>query len=197
MIPAVVLAAGAARRYGSPKQVLSHRGRPLVRVAVEAALGAGCTPVFVVIGAHADVVRIAIEDLPVRMVRNAAWKEGIASSIRRGVEHVTREPGAEAVLLLPCDLPHVDADVVRRLLSAATGHRESGVRTAACAYEGTVGPPAVFPRSRFERLLTLEGDRGAKTILLEEGPEIIRLEWPEGALDIDDPADRPLRSRGL
>jgi len=197
MIPAVVLAAGAARRYGCPKQVLLHGGRPLVRVAVEAALGAGCTPVFVVVGAHADVVRRAIEALPVRVVPNPGWDEGMASSIRGGVEQVSRDPDAKAVLLLPCDLPHVDVDTLRRLLAAASVRGEPGLMSAACVYAGTVGPPAVFPRSRFARLLALEGDRGAKEILLEDGPQVARIDWPEGALDIDRPVDRPPRGHGL
>ena len=195
MIAAVVLAAGAARRFGGPKQILEHRGQPLVRWTVEAAQGAGCTPVFVVVGAHAAETRRAIDGLAVRVLTNPVWHEGLASSIRCGVTAVAREPEPAGVLLVPCDLPALHARVLARRLATAVGD-DGAVRTTACAYAGTVGPPAVFPRSRFERLMTLAGDRGAKAVLLEE-PEIARFEWPEGAFDVDHPANRPPRGHGL
>jgi molybdenum cofactor cytidylyltransferase len=195
MIAAVVLAAGAGRRFGGPKQVRVHHGKPLVRWTVEAALGAGCAPVFVVVGAHADETRRAIDGLAVRVLANPGWPEGMASSIRCGVAAAAQEPETAGVLLVPCDVPAIDAQVLGRVLATAVGG-DGAIRTTACAYAGTVGTPAVFPRSRFERLMALEGDRGAKVVLLDE-PEIARVEWPAGALDVDDPADRPPSGHGL
>jgi molybdenum cofactor cytidylyltransferase len=189
MIGAVVLAAGAARRYGGPKQVLEHHGVPLVRRTAQAALDAGCAPVVVVVGAHAAETREAISSLPVAIVVNPAWEEGLGASIRCGVGIVAREPRVTGVLLLLSDQPAVDAKLIERVLAG-------GVRTTACAYAGTVGPPALFPRSCFGRLLALTGDRGAKSVLLDE-PEIVRIDWPAGALDVDAPPDRPRDDLGL
>lgn len=195
MIGAVVLAAGAARRYGGPKQVLEHRGIPLVRRTAEAALEAGCHPVIVVVGAHAAETRDAISSLPVEIVVNAAWEEGLGASIRCGVEVVAQEPRVAGVLLILSDQPAIDAKLIERVLAAAL-RRDGSVRTTACAYGGTVGPPALFPRSCFDRLLVLTGDRGAKSVLLEE-PAIARIDWPAGAFDVDGPADRPGNDHGL
>jgi molybdenum cofactor cytidylyltransferase len=189
MIGAVVLAAGAARRYGGPKQVLEHRGVPLVRRTAQAALDAGCAPVVVVVGAHAAETRDAIASLPVEIVVNAAWEEGLGASIRCGVEVIARASHVEGVLLLLSDQPAIDAKLIERVLAG-------GVRTTACAYAGTVGPPALFPRSCFDRLLVLSGDRGAKSVLLDE-PEIARIDWPQGALDVDAPVDRPGNDHAL
>ncbi len=195
MIAAVVLAAGAGRRFGGPKQVRVHHGKPLVRWTVEAALGAGCAPVFVVVGAHADETRGAIDGLAVRVLTNPGWPEGMASSIRCGVRAAAQEPETAGVLLVPCDVPAIDAQVLGRVLATAVGD-DGAIRTTACAYAGTIGPPAVFPRSRFERLMALAGDRGAKAVLLDE-PEIARFDWPDGAFDVDHPPDRPPRGHGL
>jgi molybdenum cofactor cytidylyltransferase len=197
MIAAIVLAAGASRRFGRPKQIVVHRGRPLVRLAVEAMLDGGCEPVLVIVGAYADRVARTIEDLPAEIVPNPSWSDGMASSIRRGVERAARGPVVEGVLLAPSDLPEIDADVVRRLLAAARGGPDRDARIAACTYAGTIGLPVVFPRSCFGRLLALEGDRGAKAILLEERGAVARVDWPAGAADIDRPADRPDRDHGL
>jgi len=197
MIAAVVLAAGGARRFGRPKQVLEHGGRPLVETAVRAVLGGGCDPVFVVVGAHAEVVSRALADLSVQVVPNPGWEEGMASSIRLGVERVANEPRAEAVLLIPSDLPHASASVVCRLIEAARGRPGDVLRLAACAYAGTLGPPALFPRSQFGRLLRLSGDQGAKSILLEQAQHVAQVAWPEGEWDVDRPDDRRDGSNAL
>ena len=55
----------------------------------------------------------------------------------------------------------------------------------ACAYAGTVGIPALFERAWFDRLAALDGDRGAKSLLLEQPELRIDLSWPEGADDRD------------
>ncbi len=189
MIAAVVLAAGAARRFGRPKQIVDHEGRSLVRIAVEAALDGGCDPVFVVLGANTGRVRPTLEGLPVRALENPGWKEGMASSIRVGVDSVAQESAAEAVLLMPSDLPRVDASVVRRLLAAA--RRPAGAPgLAACAYAGTIGPPSVFPGLTSSACSRSRATAGAKAILLEAGREVRLVDWPDGALDLDHPPDR-------
>src|SRR5690348_4030085 len=81
-IPVLLLAAGNSTRMGRPKQLLDYRGRPLLRHSVEQALGSACRPVMVVLGAEADACRAAIGDLPVEIVVNADWAEGMGSSIR-------------------------------------------------------------------------------------------------------------------
>jgi molybdenum cofactor cytidylyltransferase len=59
----------------------------------------------------------------------------------------------------------------------------------ACAYAGTLGPPALFGRAWFGELMRLRGDRGAKRILERERGRVFRVSWPEGAIDVDRPAD--------
>jgi CTP:molybdopterin cytidylyltransferase MocA len=171
---AVLLAAGASRRLGRPKQLVELDGEPLVHRIARIALTA-CEPVAVVAGAVplGDV----LADLPVAIVDNVVWAEGIASSIRAGIAWAS---AAEAVVLLTCDQLLLDGAHLHMLIRAS-----GGSRLAASRYEGVLGVPAVFPCELFPVLLALEGDRGAQPLLEAAVP----VDWPAGARDLDTLAD--------
>ena len=187
MIAAVLLAAGGSSRLGRSKQLVRYRGRTLLRRAAEAALDGGCDRVIVVLGADAERLREELDGLSVTPLLNERWSEGMAGSIRVGVEEVLRgdEP-AEGVLLLLCDQPHLSAVVVGRVLAAFDGRPD---RCVACEYDQTVGPPTLFGRDWHNALLRLEGDHGAKRLLRDAGEALVRVPWPDGAVDIDRSAD--------
>jgi molybdenum cofactor cytidylyltransferase len=192
LIAAVILAAGASARLGRPKQLLAYRGRTLLRHVVDCAAAGGCDPVLVVLGAHADAVRAELEETTAHAVRNDAWRQGVGSSVRAGVDAVQRGwQDASAVLLLTCDQPRLTPELVRRL-------RERFVRTAArivaCEYAGIVGVPALFARSLFPELLALPGPTGAKPVLQAHAREVVGFAWPDGAADVDTPEDLSLLS---
>jgi molybdenum cofactor cytidylyltransferase len=187
MIAALILAAGGSSRLGQPKQLLRYRGRTLVRNVAQAALDAGCRPVLVVLGAAADEVGSELNDLDVQVVLNTNWHEGMAASIRCGVQALPRgEQAIEAVVLTVCDQPLLSATVLRRVCAAYDG---APGRRVACEYAGTVGVPALFERSLFDELLALQGDTGAKSLLQAAGADLIRVSWPEGAIEVDRPGD--------
>lgn len=184
MIAAIVLAAGASRRYGSSKQLEKLDGESWVHRAARLAIEVGCDPVRVVVGADADRVRDAVRALPAaEVVRHPGWEAGIGSSIAAGIQSFYKDPAIRGALLLTCDQTSLDAKILRATLDAFDG---AGQRMIACAYAGTVGIPALFERSWFGRLATLEGDRGAKSLLLERPDLRIDVPWPEGAHDRDD-----------
>jgi molybdenum cofactor cytidylyltransferase len=187
MIAALVLAAGGSTRLGRPKQSLRVGGGTLLRRTVRAALDGGCRPVVVVLGCGAGDLQDEVAGVDVQRVLNRGWREGIASSIRAGVAAVRdRAVPGDGVLLMVCDQPLLSADVVRRVRESFDGRPG---RRVACAYGGTVGVPALFEFSLFERLSALQGDRGAKPLLEEAGDELVRVSWPDGAVEIDRPED--------
>lgn len=186
-VGAIVLAAGSSSRMGSPKQTLQFRGESLLRRAALAALGAGCRPVIVVTGAHAELSRRELDGLDVREVLNPLWETGMASSVRAGVEGLVREEAdVEAVVLLLCDQPHVNADVVAGLVAA---HRANGCPVVASTYGGSLGVPALFGRALFGELAQLEGAAGAKQVIKRHAASARFLPFPSGEVDVDTPDD--------
>lgn len=178
MIAGLILAAGAGRRMGGPKALLTLGDETLLRRSARITLAAGCSPIIAVVGPWDP----GLLDLEVRTVVNAGAQEGMGSSIRTGVAALPE--AVDAVLILTVDQPAVDGPLLKRLLALAA---EQPLRPVACAYGGTLGVPAILPRRFFPDLLALSGDRGAKAILLRE--QAVALPFPEAEADLDAPED--------
>jgi molybdenum cofactor cytidylyltransferase len=182
----VILAAGASRRLGRPKQLVEIGGQPLVRRAAEAALATGSRSVHVVVGAEASRVRGALEGLPVGVILNEEWEEGIASSIRRAVDAIDRHASfIETMTLMLCDQPGVSTVVLVRLVDTWRATRAAVV---ASRYPEGPGVPALFQAELFSALKELRGDLGARQLIrqLDRDVVTVELESPE---DIDTPDD--------
>lgn len=182
-VGAVILAAGGSFRFGRPKQLLSFRDKTLVRTTIDAACEAGCSPIVVVIGSDWEKIHAELAHANVIEVQNKNWQRGIGSSIRGGVEALTdHAPDIEAVLLLVCDQPAVDARLIERLIATHEATRKDIV---ASGYANTLGVPALFARSLFKELLSISDEAGAKSIILQNPERVAELAFPEGAIDID------------
>lgn len=184
---AVLLAAGAATRMGSPKQLLEWKGRTLIQRAVEAVAESGCDPVIVVTGAHAALVEKACREFnPVLYLRrNPAWATGMGSSIAAGVSGLLElDPALDGVLIFLADQPLVTG---QHLLEMRLQWESAGVLYIAAAYSGQAGVPVIFSRALFPELLQLEGPQGARA-LFKRNPGML-FPLPEAALDVDTPED--------
>ena len=182
----VILAAGASRRLGHPKQLLVYEGQSLLRRAASAAIDAACGPVLAVVGHQAELIRRELLSLPVEVVENPQWPEGMSSSIRAGITRLnTAHPQASAAILMLCDQPKLSADVLRQMVEAY----RRGHPVVACAYGETIGAPALFARPLWAELASLRGDRGAKPIIMAHRSEAAMIDFPEGAMDVDTPGD--------
>jgi molybdenum cofactor cytidylyltransferase len=184
---AIILAAGASTRMGSPKQLLLLDGQPLVVRAAEAALAAGAWPVVVVLGAHAEKIRPTLARLPVLVVENASWPEGMAASIRTGITTLGQfSRTLDAALLALCDQPAFSAAVIAQLLAA---QRASGRSIVAARYASRHGAPALLLRSHFPALAALTGEAGARDLLNGTPDQVAAVDLPALAHDLDTPAD--------
>ena len=181
---AVVLAAGASTRFGSPKQLVRVAGRPLLHTAVTRAAEVVGNALTVILGAGAAQLAPLLKHSPGAVVVNQDWREGIASSIRVAV---ARLPATCAgVMLVLADQAAVSADDLKRL---AGTWRKQPQYIAAALYAGVCGAPAIFPRSTFRELAELRGDAGARQLLRRNADRIVRVPMPSAALDIDTPED--------
>jgi molybdenum cofactor cytidylyltransferase len=183
MTGAVILAAGGSSRLGQPKQMLPFRGKTLVRTVVNAACEAGCSPIVVVIGSDDEKIHRELKQTNVIEVRNTHWQRGIGSSIRSGVRAlIDHAPDVETTFLLACDQPAVNARLIERMISTRAATKADII---ASSYADTVGVPALFDRSFFKDLLSLDDEAGAKSIILQNPERVAEFAFPKGAIDID------------
>jgi xanthine dehydrogenase accessory factor len=183
-IACAILAAGGSRRLGRPKQLVTVGGQPLLRrVAVEACAST-CARVAVVLGAHAAAISPTLSGVPVTRLDNAAWNEGVASSIRCAVAwaDATR---SEALILCVCDQVSLNAAHLDRMIAA---YRRGLSSMVGSGYAGICGVPALFASDCFSELETLKGDRGAIG-LLRDDPQTVAVPWDAGVRDLDTEQD--------
>jgi molybdenum cofactor cytidylyltransferase len=193
-IAGVILAAGGSTRYGEPKQLLDWRGEPFVRAAARTALSAGLDPVLVITGAHAEQAEAALHDLPVAIVRNEAWQEGQASSIRAGVNALApSQPKGEGVggcIFLLVDQPQVDVPILQALIER---HSLDLPPVLAPMVQDARANPVLFDRITFPDLLQLTGDVGGRGLFHKFSPTY--LPWHDNRLLLD--VDTPEQYRRL
>jgi molybdenum cofactor cytidylyltransferase len=172
---------------GRPKQLLEFCGQTLLKRAASVALEAGCRPVIVVTGAHAEASRKALHGLDVCEVENKQWESGIGSSVCVGVEAVVAAaPRISAIVLMLCDQPFVAREIIAGLVAV---HRKTGCGIIASQYGGSYGVPALFSRKYFPELTALKGTAGAKQVIQKHLAKVHLLPFPEGEIDVDTPDD--------
>lgn len=178
----IILAAGASTRLGRPKQLLPWQGKTLLQHAVETALTITTQPV-VVTGCNADQLSAGVDHTQVHVVFNPEWEQGIASSIKCGLQALlNRTPPPDQVIFMVCDQPFVSPGL---LLDLINERQKSHRSIIASSYAGTLGIPALFDKTHFAQLLDLQGDTGAKKVIQAFPEEVAFVEFREGEFDID------------
>lgn len=187
-IAGLLLAAGAARRFGSQKLLHPIEGEPLVRLAARRLLESGVDNVVVVVGCDADDVRAALHGLAAHIVEAADWRAGMSASIRAGVEALPA--GTAAVVIALGDQPDIDASVIDALIARWNA---ADVAIVAAKFADIIMPPVLFGRALFPDLMALTGDSGARSLLDENSAEVAIVAFPGPVpQDIDLPGDVPV-----
>ena len=189
-IGVIILAAGASTRMGQPKQLLLHRGQTLLRRAVDTALGSMCHAVVVVIGAHAELLRKEIEELPVSVAENRNWANGMSSSIQTGLrELMMTHSEIDAAVVMLADQPLVTATLINQLVDV---RRNTGKGIVASAYGIVLGVPALFSREFFAEITALNANEGARQVIASHPDDVAVVCFPKAAVDVDTPRDYEL-----
>ena len=182
-IAAIILAAGASRRMGQPKQLLPYKRQTLLCHVIRSALASECKPVIVVLGANAEQIKPTINKFPIKIVKNKNWTQGISSSINCGVTYIQEQYlDIDAVVFFTCDQPFISAELIKQLVDA---YNLSKKPIVASQYGDTWGIPALFSRNFFSALIKLKGDRGAKKIINQYRDLVYVIDFPQGNIDLD------------
>jgi molybdenum cofactor cytidylyltransferase len=184
-IAAILLGAGKSARMGGPNKLLATLdGKSLIRHAAEAASGAGLSQTVLVTGHLAERVAAEVADLDVTTVHNPDYADGMAGSIRTGMNALS--PETDAVIVLLGDMPRIDAAVLRALIAAYRQDDTSLIVTATA--DGKRGNPVLWDRRFFEALKSLSGDVGARHVIAENSGFVTEVEIGAAArLDLDTP----------
>ena len=180
----VVLAAGKASRMGASGQhklLAEFGGVPLVRKTVETALGTGAS-VVVVTGHRSGEIVKALQGLDMTIADNPDFADGMASSLRKGLDAVDSQTGG--VLVMLADMPAVTTDDLRAMMEAFI--KANGEAVVRASYDGKRGNPVILPRETFAAIRNLEGDVGARFVIETSGLPVIDIELgPAAHLDLD------------
>jgi molybdenum cofactor cytidylyltransferase len=176
-VSGVVLAAGASRRLGQPKQLLPYRGTTLLDTALAAARSFGFAQLLVTVGGAAPEVRAAVDFEGIEVVENIDYASGCSSSIGAAVRAV--DPRAEGIVLLLGDQPGVSPRAVHALVAQA-----AATPLGVCKYTDALGHPFWFRRDVFAELLLLHGDKAVWKLLESGRYAVTEVDVPE-VLPID------------
>jgi molybdenum cofactor cytidylyltransferase len=185
-IAAVVLAAGRSTRMrGSNKLLAEIGGKALVRIAAEQALASRAKPVIVVTGHERDRAEAALKGLPVRLVHNPDFAEGLGTSVRAGIAAVPAD--ADGAIICLGDMPQVDAALIDRLIAAFDP--EKGALAVMPTIDGKRGNPVLWSRRFFPDLMAIEGDVGARHLIGRYGEAVVEVPVTGKAalVDVDTP----------
>ncbi|MBJ7472355.1 MAG: NTP transferase domain-containing protein [Solirubrobacteraceae bacterium] len=192
-VAAIILAAGAATRFGSLKQLAEVEGVPLVARAVAAASGvAVLDPVVLVVGAEGERVAAAVPEGRHRTVTCEDWADGLSASLRSGI--VGAGP-VDAAMILLADQPLVSSALVRRVLADGMPALAKGIHDAARpVWEGRPGHPVLLGWRGLSRHRELRGDVGISSLLEPERILLLRSLDESPVIDVDYPRDLRLAS---
>lgn len=170
-VAVLVLAAGASRRLGRPKQLLPYTGGVLLDAALATARGSGADQVVVALGGSGDEVRAVVDTSGCTVVENPNYGTGCSSSIAAALPSL--HPDTEVLVLLLGDQPGVTVATVHRLLEG-----RGDAPLAVCRYADGIGHPFAFDSTVFAALSGLHGDKGVWKLLEQRAADVVEVPVP-------------------
>lgn len=178
----LILAAGQSKRMGQPKQLLPYKNSTLLLEKINQFQSIENVQVFVVLGAYFKYIFPLLRELPVKVVMNAKWQEGMGSSLSKGIELIQKKEIFDRVLITLSDLPLMESSHYEELIELS---KSSGKRIIQTEYEDTSGVPVVFDKSLFASLSKLKNEEGAKPLIEKYKKEVLKLRSKTPFFDVD------------
>ncbi|MBR9855725.1 MAG: nucleotidyltransferase family protein [Algicola sp.] len=186
-IAVVVLAAGGSTRLGRPKQLVEFKGKTLLELTLNEADELGFRTKILVLGSKNEEILDKIDSDGFKVAINTDWEQGMASSIKLGLEAaIAEENGLNHVLFLVSDQPFLERTNLIKLVHTQLTERPNATYSQ---YGRNIGVPAIFAREAFPLLLNLKGDEGAKKLIHLEDFKYCTEVFKKGGFDVDTEAD--------
>jgi molybdenum cofactor cytidylyltransferase len=189
-VAGLVLAAGASRRMGEPKQLLRIGDKSLLERILAEVLKSELDQVILVLGHRSREIQEAVSrSLPnkkLRIIKNDRYRKGMSTSIITGLGAVERD--TRHVMIVLADMPNITAPLINHLLKR---YLESGKSMGAIQIRGRRSHPVILGRAWFGALGKLQGDVGARGLFDAFSDEVCLVDAPLGFsdLDLDTPED--------
>jgi len=188
MISAIVLAAGESKRMGQPKQLLTWQGKTLLQHVLESLTHSDAEEIILVLGHESDRITKSLPTLPIKIVINQDYDQGMASSLRQGL--LAMDPKSEAFLVCLADQPGIGPEIMNDLIREfrQADPKRGIVRPV---YRSLRGHPVLIGAQYLQEALHLQGDVGARRILMNHPEDILEIDVDQDAVlkDIDTPEE--------
>jgi molybdenum cofactor cytidylyltransferase len=194
-ITALILAAGAARRFGRPKQLLpwGRHQTILSHVIGEIQAAPGIQAIDVVLGAWFEEITTTLATTlqPVNIIRNPEWQVGMFSSLKAGLTEIeNREKSCnnneniDGIIVLLGDMPFISTDTLNQFGAAVSN---SGPQPLIATEAGRPAHPYLIRPAHIGEILSLSGESGIRPFIQKEfpGAHKITVEKAVGRRDID------------
>jgi CTP:molybdopterin cytidylyltransferase MocA len=178
VIGGLVLAAGAGRRFGGPKQLAELNGTPLLEHSLRAMIASPVGRVVVVLGALFEEVTARVDLQGAEPHRCERWAEGQSASLACGLAELAE---CEAVVVTLGDQPRMSPDAIRRVIGA----RGPGAVAVRATYSGAPGHPVLLENELFESFRNVTGDHGARNLLMSVAVREVPCDDLGGGEDVD------------
>jgi len=178
-LAALILAAGESARFGGRKQLALIDSKPMIRHAIDTLNTTKTIETFVVLGAFADEIAPAIGP-DAHIIRNENWATGMGSSIACAMSAIADNGRYDGVLIALCDQVKLTVGDYTKLIAGFDQQHILATR-----HKNGLGVPAIFPSHMFKTLQTLSGASGAREMLNGSNHDVIGIDLPNAALDID------------
>jgi molybdenum cofactor cytidylyltransferase len=183
-IAILIIAAGASRRLGQPKQLVPFRDTFLLNQIIQECQASEVGTIYIVLGANAEQIQPRLsDDLSIFYHKN--WSQGMGTSIAFGIKQLISKD-YDGVIIVLGDQPFFSSFLLKKITQKRT---ETNGKIILSEYEKGMGPPSFFEKSLFSELSMLKGDLGAKTMIKKYKEEVQRISFPKGYIDIDTPED--------
>jgi molybdenum cofactor cytidylyltransferase len=182
-ISGIIIASGKSSRFHSNKLLYAINGKPLISYVLENVYNASFYERIIVLR-NKEIEKIS-KAKGYKIAWNRDYEKGMSSSIICGIKNVSE--ACDSAMVMPGDMPLLKPEYINALIK---NYEMSGTGISGFIDNETIISPVIFSRKYFKEILTLKGDKGAKSIVMNNYEDFSPMKISSEALmDIDTPED--------